>query len=89
MFRYLGKAQHHDERSQKTNSEPACESEGDGLLHLNDNGLLLLVNIGGLGELDVAHSDVTGSGELDALLGAGDDDGLPKLGQIPDLRGEI
>ena len=89
MFRYLGKAQHHDERSQRTSSEPACESEGDRLLHLDDDGLLLLVNVGGLGELDIAHSDVTGSGELDALLGAGYDDGLTKLGQIPDLRGKV
>ena len=83
MFRYLGKAQHHDERSQRTNSEPACESEGDGLLHLDDDGLLLLVNVGGLGELDVASSDVAGGGELDALLGAADHHGLAELGEVP------
>ena len=68
---------------------PGGEGQVDGLLHLDGDGLLLLVNVGGLGELDIAHSDITGSGELDALLGAGDDDGLPKLGQIPDLRGNI
>ena len=67
----------------------AREGQGDGLLHVDGDGLLLLVDVGGLGELDIAHSDVTGSGELDALLGAGYDDGLTKLGQIPDLRGKV
>ena len=83
MFRYLGKAKHDDDRSQRTSSEPARESEGDGLLHLDDDGLLLLVNIGGLGELDVASSDVAGGGELDPLLGAADHHGLAELGEVP------
>ena len=83
MFRYLGKAQHDDDRSQRINSEPACESEGDGLLHLDDDGLLLFVNVGGLGKLDVASSDVAGGGELDSLLGAADHHGLAELGEVP------
>ena len=65
---------------------PGGEGQVDGLLHLDGHGLLLLVHVGGLGELDVANPDVSGSGELDALLGAGDDDGLSELGEVPDLR---
>ena len=61
---------------------PACEGEGDGLLHLDGDGLLLLVHVGGLGQLDVAHADVAGSGELDALLGARDHHRLAELGEI-------
>ena len=47
---------------------PAGEGEGDWLLHLDSDGLLLLVHVGRLGQLDVADTDVTGRGELDALL---------------------
>ena len=60
----------------------AGEGEGDGLLHLDGDGLLLLVHVGGLGQLDVAHADVAGSGELDALLGARDHHRLAELGEI-------
>ena len=65
---------------------PGGEGERDRLLHLDGDGLLLLVHVGGLGELDVAHPDVPGGGELDALLGAGDHHGLSELGQVADLR---
>ena len=65
---------------------PGGEGQVDGLLHLDGHGLLLLVHVGGLGELDVAHPDVPGGGELDALLGAGDHHGLSELGQVADLR---
>ena len=44
----------------------------------------LLVNVSGLGELDLAGADVAGGRELDSLLGAGDYHGLTKLGQVPD-----
>ena len=64
----------------------ACEGESDWLLHLDGDGFLLLVHVGGLGQLDVAHPNVSGGGELNSLLGAGDDHGLSKLGQIADLR---
>ena len=64
----------------------ACEGECDWLLHLDGNSFLLLVHVGGLCELDVANTDVTGGGELDALLCAGDDDGLSELRQISHLR---
>ena len=63
---------------------PAGEGEGDGLLHLDGDGLLLLVDVGGLGQLDVAGADVAGRGELDALLGAGDHHALAKLAQVLD-----
>ena len=65
---------------------PGGEGQIDGLLHLDGHGLLLLVHVGGLCELDVANTDVTGGGELDALLCAGDDDGLSELRQISHLR---
>ena len=68
---------------------PGGEGQVDGLLHLDGDGLLLLVHVGGLGELDVADSDISGCGELDALLGAGDDHGLPELSQITDLGGDV
>ena len=51
--------------------------------------IIHLVNIGSLGELDVTHSDVSGGGELDSLLGAGDDDRLAELRQVADHAGEL
>ena len=68
----------------KESKEPAGEGEGDGLLHLNDDGLLLLVHVGSLGKLDVASSNVAGGGELNALLGAADHHRLAKLGEVPE-----
>ncbi len=65
---------------------PRGEVKGDGLLHLNRDGLLLLVHVGGLGELDVANTDVAGGGELDSLLGAGDHHRLTELRQIANLQ---
>ena len=72
----------------KTNNKiisnaPGGEGERDRLLHLDGDGLLLLVHVGGLGELDVASSDVAGGGELDSLLGAADHHGLAELGEVP------
>ena len=71
------------ETKKTKNYIPAGEGEGDGLLHLDDDGLLLLVHVGGLGELDVGSPDVAGGGELDTLLGAADHHRLAKLGEIP------
>ena len=67
----------------------ACEGECDWLLHLDGNSFLLLVHVGGLGQLDVAHPNVSGGGELDSLLGAGDDHGLTELGQVFDHSLEL
>ena len=67
-------------------ARPAGEGEGDRLLHLYGDGLLLLVHVSGLGELDVAGADVAGGGELNSLLGAGDHHGLAELGQVPGGR---
>ena len=68
------------------NSGPASKGEGDGLLHLNDDGLLLLVHVGSLSELDVAGPDVASGGELDALLGAADHHRLAELREVPVQR---
>ena len=62
---------------------PAGEGEGDGLLHLNDDGLLLFVHVSGLGELDVANADIAGGGKPDALLRAADHHRLAELREIP------
>ena len=62
----------------------AREGQGDGLLHVDGDGLLLLVDVGGLGELDVAGADVSGRGELHAFFRAGDDDALAELGEVLD-----
>ena len=62
----------------------AREGQGDWLLHVDGDGLLLLVDAGGLGELDVAGADVSGRGELHALFRAGDDDALAELGEVLD-----
>ena len=62
---------------------PAGEGEGNRLLHLNDNSLLFLVHIGGLGELDVASTNVAGGRELDPLLGAADHHRLTELREVP------
>ena len=51
----------------------------DSNLHLDGDRFLFLVDIGGLGELDVARADVAGGRKLDALLGAGDHDRLAEL----------
>ena len=53
-------------------------------LHIDGDGLLLLVDVGGLGQLDVAGADVAGRGELDALFGARYDDTLAELRQVLD-----
>jgi hypothetical protein len=60
----------------------ACKGEGNGLLHFDGDGLFLLVHIGGLSELDVAHSNIAGSGELDSLLGARNHNRFSELAQI-------
>ena len=64
----------------------ACEGECDWLLHLDGDGFLLLVHVGGLSKLDVAGPDVAGGGELDALLGAADHHRLAKLREVPVQR---
>ena len=64
------------------NHQPAGKGERDWFLHLNGHRLLLLVHVGGLGELNVAHADIAGRRKLDALLGAGDDERLAKLTQV-------
>ncbi len=58
-------------------------------MHLDGHGFLLLVHVGGLSEFDVSGSDVSGRRELDALLGAGDDDGFAELTQILMIRNPI
>ena len=49
---------------------PAGEGESDWLLHLDGDRFLFLVDVGGLGKLDVAGSDVAGGRKFDSLLGA-------------------
>ena len=61
---------------------PAGEGESDWLLHLDGDRFLFLVDVGGLGKLDVAGSDVAGGRKLDALFRAGDHHALPELTQI-------
>ena len=62
----------------------AGEGQGHGLLHVDGHRLLLLVDVGRLGELDVAGADVAGRAELDALLRAGDHHALAELRQVLD-----
>merc|ERR1712112_685778 len=40
-------------------------------------------------KLDVTHSNISSSGELDPLLGAGDDDRLPELREVTDNTSEL
>ena len=63
----------------------AGECEGDRLLHLDGNSFLFLIHISRLSKLDIAHTNITSSRELHTLFSAGDDNTLPKLGQIPHL----
>ena len=64
---------------------PGGECQIDRLLHFDGHGLLLLVHVGGLGELDVPNADVSSRGELDPFLCAGDDDRLSELREISHL----
>ena len=52
------------------------KGELDGLLHVDDDLLLLLLGGGVLTDEDVAGAKVTGDGEADALLGAGNGAGV-------------
>lgn len=60
------------------------EGELDGLLHVDDDLLLLLLGGGVLTDEDVAGAKVTGDGEADALLGAGNGAGVAEDLEVAD-----
>ena len=49
----------------------------------------LFVDVSSLGNLDVTNTDVAGGAELDALLGAGDDERLAELGKVANDAHEL
>ena len=51
--------------------------------------LVLLVNVAGLGQLDVPGAELSGGGELDSVLGTGDHDGVSDLGEVPADTGKL
>lgn len=60
------------------------KGELDGLLHVDDDLLLFLLGGGVLTDEDVAGAKVTGDGEADALLGAGNGAGIAEDLEVAD-----